>query len=83
MIEAVKEVQLFDMKADPGETINVAAEHQEVVAALMKRVDMARQELGDIDQTGSGARFFDAGERKLQVPIKKLPRQRATPSENR
>jgi arylsulfatase len=69
MIEAVAETMLFDLDSDPGETINVALDHPDVVASLMKRVERARQELGDIDQTGSGARFFDPGPRRLQVPI--------------
>ena len=71
MIEAVPETHLFNLTADPGETTNVAAEHPEVVSSLMKRIERARKELGDIDRTGSGARMFDKGPRKLQVPIKR------------
>ncbi len=76
MIEAVDEIHLFDLEADPGETTNVAAEHPEVVAVLMKRITRARAELGDIDQTGTKARFFDKGPRKLQSPIKKTRQKR-------
>jgi arylsulfatase A-like enzyme len=71
MIEAVPEIMLFNLGSDPDETTNVAADHPEVVAALMKLIARARTELGDIDQTGSGARFFDKGPRKLQVPVRK------------
>ena len=69
MIEAVDSVRLFHLPSDPGEEKNVAEEHPEIVARLQKRIDNARAELGDIDQTGSGARFFDEGARQLQVPL--------------
>jgi arylsulfatase A-like enzyme len=70
MIEAVPETMLFNLDSDPGETKNVALDHPDVVASLMKRIERARTELGDIDRAGSGARFFDKGPRKLQVPVK-------------
>ncbi len=70
MIEAVPETQLFNLDDDPGETTNLASEHPDVVSALMKRIERARRELGDINQTGSGARFFDEGPRRLQVSAK-------------
>lgn len=69
MIDAVPETTLFDLIDDPGETTNIASDYPDVVATLMKRVERARTELGDIDRTGSGARFFDPGPRRLQVPI--------------
>jgi arylsulfatase len=69
MIERIAEPQLFDLTADPGETNNLAQAHPETVASLSQRLEAARTELGDIDRTGRGARFFDAGRRKLQVPL--------------
>ena len=77
MIEAVPETILFNLDDDPGETTTVASEHPEVVTALMKRIEHARRELGDIDQVGSGARFLDEGPRKLQVPVKKPARKKS------
>jgi hypothetical protein len=71
MIEEVPEQQLFNLDDDPGETRNVAAEHPEIVEQLMGRIRRARDELGDIDRAGSGARFFDEGERRLQVPLRR------------
>lgn len=78
MIEAVDEVHLFDLHADPGETTNVALSHPKVVASLMERIESAREELGDIDRAGSGARFFDKGARRLQVPIKRTAKKPKT-----
>ena len=59
MIDEVTEVQLFDLKNDIAETTNVADKHPEIVKRIMKLVENARQELGDCDRIGKGARFFD------------------------
>ena len=78
MIEAIDETQLFDLNADPGETTNVAKQNPEVVATLMKRIEKARAELGDMDIVGSGARFFDEGPRQVGVnPKAKVKRKPA------
>jgi len=71
MIDAVPHAQLFNLENDIGESTDVAAEHADVVAALMQRIDRARRELGDIDRTGSGARSYDAGPRQLEVATKR------------
>lgn len=65
MIEEVPEVQLYDLPNDPGETTNLAAQHPEVVAKLMTRIEAARLEIGDMNVIGTGARFFDSGPRKI------------------
>ena len=69
MIDAVPTLTLYNLYRDPGETTNVASKRPDVVADLMKRIERAREELGDIDRTGRGARFYDPGPRKLQVPL--------------
>ena len=66
MIEEIKEVQLYDLDADPGETTDVAGQHPEIVAELRKRIAAARAELGDMDVAGKGVRNFDKMPRKIQ-----------------
>jgi arylsulfatase len=73
MIEEIREPQLFDLVADPAEMTNVAGQHPEVVARLSGRLEAARDELGDIDRTGRGARLFEVGPRRLQVPLASSP----------
>jgi arylsulfatase A len=41
------ELALYHLGADPGETRDVAAEHPQVVAELLERVQAMREELGD------------------------------------
>jgi len=59
MCSAVETAELYDLGKDVGEKHNVAAEHPEVVAELMKLIEAARKDLGDYDRAGEGARFFD------------------------
>ena len=46
--------QLFDMRSDPLEQVDVSAEHPEIVAALQDFAARARDELGDGEQIGTG-----------------------------
>jgi arylsulfatase A-like enzyme len=48
--------ELYDLKADIGETSNVADEHPEIVARLKKLAEKARTDLGDGDQAGADTR---------------------------
>ncbi len=56
--------RLHDLAADPGERRDVSSEHPEVVSRLSQLVEKAREDLGDYDRIGSGARFFDDGPRR-------------------
>ncbi len=55
---------LYDLETDIGETTDVAEAHPKVVAALLKLAAQARDDIGDIDHVGKGARFFDNGEKR-------------------
>ena len=59
-INAVNEVQLFNLKNDKEEQYNIANQHPEKVKELMILIEEGRQELGDHDRIGKGARFFDS-----------------------
>jgi arylsulfatase len=59
MIDAVERTQLYDLEADIEERQDVADQHPQIVARLMKLIDKARADLGDHQTVGSGARFFD------------------------
>ena len=61
MIDAVEKPQLYDLELDIGESRNVAEQNPEVVKKLSDLSGKVREELGDYDRIGSGARFFDAG----------------------
>lgn len=54
----VTEPELYDLRADPGERRNVAAEHPDMVKQLLAHAERARADLGDslTKQSGSGRR---------------------------
>lgn len=58
-IEAVDEVCLYNLKNDKEEHVNLAEKHPEKVEELMALIEKGRQELGDNNVIGTGARFFD------------------------
>ena len=59
MIDAVENTQLYDLEADIEERYDLAEQHPQIVARLTKLIDRAREDLGDHETVGSGARFFD------------------------
>jgi arylsulfatase len=85
MVNEVKELSLYDLEADIGEEHNVADEHPEVVARLMKLIERGRQDLGDYDRVGQGARFFDDGPKRPDMDFWKRgrrPRPKQTEYDN-
>jgi arylsulfatase A-like enzyme len=59
MVDAVPQAQLYDLASDIEEKHDVADRHPEIVARLTALVEKARDDLGDHDRVGKGARFFD------------------------
>ncbi len=74
-MDTVTEPELYNLKADPGELDNVAHQHPDIVTSLMRVADDARLDLGDINQIGRNARFFDEGSRRPETffPDARLP----------
>ena len=66
MTSAVAETELYDLEADIEEKNNVAADNPEVVERLMKLIESARDDLGDYNRIGKGARFYDEGARRTE-----------------
>jgi hypothetical protein len=54
--EKVKELTLYNLKDNIGETTNVALQHPDVVARLQLLLDKARRDLGDANEPGRGRR---------------------------
>lgn len=63
----VDSIELYDLEADVSEATNVAGEHPEVVSRLLNLVEEAREDLGDYNRMGQGARFFDPGPRRPEM----------------
>jgi len=53
---------LYHLVDDPGEKVDVAADHPEVVQRLLKLAESARADIGDHDRIGKNMRFFDPAE---------------------
>ena len=62
--DTIEKPLLFDLQTDISEQIDLADERPDIVNKLMKEVEWARKELGDYNQIGSGARFFDNGPKR-------------------
>jgi arylsulfatase A len=60
MTDAVETPELYHLAADNSELNNVAAQYPAKVAELTRLYEQTRDELGDYNLVGSGARFFDA-----------------------
>ncbi len=66
-VEAVKSLELYNLKNDMSERRNVANEYPQKVAHLLKLVKNAREDIGDYNKIGSGARFDDSAPKRPDI----------------
>ena len=62
--DAVDNPMLFNLQEDIGEQNDLADDHPDIVRKLMQEAEKARAELGDYNRIGTGARFYDEGEKR-------------------
>ena len=55
-VAEIPEPLLFDLKTDQNETTDIAQEHPEVVQELLAQAELMRQDIGDYNTRGKGAR---------------------------
>lgn len=72
---------LYDLEVDKEEMANLAADHPEVVARLMKIADEAREELGDIGRLGREQRPAGWVDNVESFRMPGLPATRACPTD--
>ncbi len=63
-MDTVEEPVLINLETDVSEQVNVYQQNPEIVEQLMDEIAWARQELGDYNRIGRGARFFDSGPKR-------------------
>ncbi len=68
-MEAVKDLELYNLKSDPSERRDVAAFNPDIVQKMLKLVAKARADIGDYNVIGEGARFYDQGEKRPDVKL--------------
>ena len=67
------ETQLYNLKKDIGETKNVADRHPEIVQELLALAEETRNDIGDYDRIGKGARFFDPQPKRSDINNRNQP----------
>lgn len=55
---------LFDLESDVSETTDLADKQPQIVKRLLAIAEAAREDIGDYNRIGKGARFFDDGPRR-------------------
>ncbi len=62
-IGSLRETQVFNLRTDPAESQNLAADHPEILKQLTELAEQSRATLGDHLGPGIETRFFDLGPR--------------------
>ncbi len=63
------EIALYNVRADPTETVNVATQHPDIVTRLQARIAAARADLGDSITGAKGANVRPAGDIRAALPV--------------
>lgn len=74
--QPLKAHQLYNLKDDIGETVDLTAKHPEKVAELLELAKWARTDIGDYDRIGENARFYDDAPNRIEKPAPVAPRKR-------
>jgi len=62
-IGPLQEIQMFNLRVDPAESKNLAADHPDVLKHLTEIAEQSRATLGDYSGPGKETRFFDVAPR--------------------
>ncbi|MCX6327659.1 MAG: sulfatase [Bacteroidia bacterium] len=63
----IREPMLFNLVEDNREQIDVAKEHPKIVEKLLKLAEKGKNDIGDYDRVGKGARFFDDAPKRPDI----------------
>lgn len=81
MTPRFEKTMLFDLKNDPGEKNNLAAEHPDIVRELLMEAEPVRAALGDINRPGSEQRPAGWLDNVASLRVSRLPGNRWFPSD--
>lgn len=66
-VEEILTPQLYDLENDIGETTDLAGQYPQIVKKLLKVAEKAREDIGDYNRIGNGARFYEEGPKRPDV----------------
>lgn len=66
-MEPVRDYELYNLKNDISERRDIAAQYPEKIKELIELAEKAREEIGDYNKIGKGARFYDEGSKRPEA----------------